>query len=64
MEANDANEFQSTAISRIINAFRTARAVPAEKIISLIFDGDTLPPDSVIQDHDIGDLDYIDAHIK
>ena len=51
-------------ISRLINAFRTARAVPAEKSITLMFDGETLPPDSVIRDFDVGDLDYIDAHIK
>lgn len=53
-----------TQISRIIASFRSARHVPAEKDVYLLFDGERLDPNSCLEEHDITDLDLIDVQVK
>jgi hypothetical protein len=55
---------KTTNASRIISVFRQARAVPEEKEVFLVFDGDKLQPDNLISDTEIGDMDNIDVHVK
>jgi len=69
LKSPDFEEFRikvkpSTRISRIVNAFRSARNIPLDKHVHLVFDGETLSPDSSVEEHDVADLDLIDISIK
>jgi Ubiquitin-2 like Rad60 SUMO-like len=69
LKCPDLDEFKikvkpSTRISRIISTFRSARNVPLDKHVHLLFDGETLSPDSSVEEHDVADLDLIDISIK
>lgn len=48
----------------MVNAFREARRVPAEKDVFLVFDGDRMQPGDLVSDTDIGDMDNLDVHVK
>ncbi|KAK2812348.1 hypothetical protein FQN50_001347 [Emmonsiellopsis sp. PD_5] len=51
-------------IHNIISNLREKRQIPPEKKVRLLFDGDVLDPQLMIQDHDFDDLDAIDAQIR
>ena len=51
-------------MSRIINAFRTANKVEADKEVYLLFDGERLDPPMKVGDTELSDLDYIDVYVK
>ncbi|KAK2741480.1 hypothetical protein FQN57_005613 [Myotisia sp. PD_48] len=51
----------TSSISNIISRFRKAQRVPAGNRLVLVFDGDRLPEDSTVQDHDIEHLDSLDV---
>jgi hypothetical protein len=55
---------QKTLISRLISAFRDKQNIPKESSIALFFDGDKLPPDSCIGDHEVDNLDLVDVQIR
>ncbi|KAL1959255.1 hypothetical protein VTO42DRAFT_2442 [Malbranchea cinnamomea] len=54
----------STRISELADAVRKQRNIPADKTIHIFFDGECLPPDSVVMDSDIADMDCLDVVIK
>ncbi|CAG7916904.1 unnamed protein product [Penicillium olsonii] len=55
---------QKTPISRLISAFRDKQNIPRDRSLTLVFDGDKLPPDSCLGDHDIDNLDLVDVQIQ
>ncbi|CAG8103933.1 unnamed protein product [Penicillium salamii] len=55
---------QKTLISRLISAFRDKQNIPSDHSVTLVFDGDNLPPDSCLGDHDIDNLDLVDVMIR
>ncbi|KAJ5550711.1 hypothetical protein N7461_005409 [Penicillium sp. DV-2018c] len=55
---------KTTAVSRLISAFRDKQQVPVDRDISLEFDGDILKPDTCLGDYDIDNLDLVDVLIK
>lgn len=48
----------------MIWAFRQSRPVPEGKQVFLMFDGDRLDPDTMVQASDIADMDTIEVHIR
>ena len=46
------------------SAFKQTRGIGPEQEVLLMFDGDRLDVNSRISDTEIGDMDYIDVHIK
>ena len=55
---------QSTTIQRVISAFRMEHKIDSAKEVSLRFDGERLEPSATVQESDLSDLDFIDAHIR
>lgn len=53
-----------TLTSRLISAYRDKQRIPEDRSVTLTFDGDNLPPDSCLGDHDIDDLDLLDVLIR
>lgn len=53
-----------TVIANIAQAVRTARKIPADKKIHILFDGDRLQPGLVVGDSEIDDMDRLDVLIK
>lgn len=53
-----------TLTSRLVSAFRDKQRIPEDRSVTLTFDGDNLPPDSCLADHDIDDLDLLDVIIR
>ncbi|KAI4828057.1 hypothetical protein E4T44_09891, partial [Aureobasidium sp. EXF-8845] len=55
----------STTFVKMINAARRSFKLDAERIVHLEFDGERLePPEGLVKDTDISDMDCIDVHIK
>lgn len=59
-----ADTTQSTAIVRILRAFRAAQHVEEGKDVSLYFDGEELEPETLIGDAEVEDMDFIDVYVK
>ena len=55
---------QSTAISKICNAFRAQNKIGAVKEVFLIFDGEKLLPESKVGDSELSDMDTLDVLVK
>lgn len=56
---------QSTTFVKMINAARRSFKLDAERVVHLEFDGERLePPEGLVKDTDISDMDCIDVHIK
>ncbi|KAJ5670230.1 uncharacterized protein N7477_005593 [Penicillium maclennaniae] len=53
-----------TLVSKLISVFRDRQNIPANRDVSLLFDGDRLDPDTCLRDHDIADLDMVDVQVK
>ncbi|KAI9670401.1 MAG: hypothetical protein M1817_004444 [Caeruleum heppii] len=53
-----------TTLSRIVEAFRQARQVSSDNEVFLVFDGERLPPEDVMSDTEIGDMEIIDVQVK
>ncbi|POS88217.1 hypothetical protein EPUL_000797 [Erysiphe pulchra] len=51
----------TTTVSKMIEAFRKAKAIPESTKISLHFDGDLLDPKSTIEDTELGDVENVDT---
>lgn len=54
----------TTLIGSMVEAFRKGMKVPPEQAIALHFDGESLDPDSKIEDSEIEELDIIEVHIR
>ncbi|KAI9674277.1 MAG: hypothetical protein M1829_003824 [Trizodia sp. TS-e1964] len=54
----------NTTFSRITEAFRKTRNPGADKEVWLMFDGERLDPDQTVGESEIGDMDYIDVHVR
>ena len=59
-----ANESQSTSISKIVNAFRSTHNLTPEKEVFLLFDGERLSPQTIIEETEISDMDHIDVYVR
>lgn len=55
---------QSTTIQRVISAFRMEHKIDPAREVNLRFDGERLEPSATVQESDLSDLDFIDAHIR
>jgi hypothetical protein len=69
MKARDMDPFRlvvkpTTAIEKLMVAFRQSRAVPEEKDIALHFDGEKLDPSSTIEETELGEMDTVDVYIR
>lgn len=53
-----------TTFERLADAFRTSRNIPKTQPVTLMFDGDRLPPMDTVQDTELEDLDAIDVMLK
>ena len=53
-----------TLVSKLIAVFRDRQNIPADRDVSLLFDGDRMDPDTCLRDHDIADLDMVDVQVK
>jgi len=51
---------KDTTIQRIITNFRTQKAIPLDKQISIIFEGDVLNPNDIVEDTDLVEWDSDD----
>ncbi|KAL9638831.1 MAG: hypothetical protein Q9164_001311 [Protoblastenia rupestris] len=51
-------------VKPILNAFRTTNGIQAEKDVFLQFDGESLSPQSKIEETEISDMDHIDVYVK
>ena len=58
------NGFQSTPVSRMVNAFRLDRKIGTNKEVFLSFDGERLTPKSIVGETELSDMDYIDVYVK
>jgi hypothetical protein len=68
LKAKDRTEFKiqvisSTAISKMIGAYRKEHKIADGVNISLYLDGDKLDPNSVVADADLDELTTIDVHV-
>lgn len=48
----------------MINAFRSDRKIGADKEVFLSFDGERLPPESIVGKTELSDMDYVDVYVK
>ena len=53
-----------TVIANIAQAVRTARNIPTDKTIHILFDGDRLDPGLAVADSEMDDMDRVDVLIK
>ncbi|KAJ5298668.1 30 kDa heat shock protein [Penicillium atrosanguineum] len=53
-----------TLVSKLISVYRNRQNIPADRDVSLLFDGDRMDPDTRLRDHDIADLDMVDVQVK
>lgn len=53
-----------TLISSLIAEYRRIKGIPIERQVYLLFDGERLPSDTCVEDHEIADLDLIDVQMK
>ena len=58
------NRFQSTLISKIVNAFRYEYQISGEKNVFLSFDGEQLSSDIKIEETELSDMDTLDCWIR
>jgi hypothetical protein len=56
--------FQSTVISRIVNAFRLDKKIDSDKEVFLSFDGERLADESKVEETELNDMDYVDVYVK
>jgi hypothetical protein len=68
LKAKDRTEFKikvvsSTAVSKIIGAYRKHHKIPDNVNISLYLDGDKLDPNGVMADADLDEMTTIDVHV-
>ncbi len=68
LKSKDRMEFKiqvlsSTAISKMISAFRNQYKIQENVNISLYLDGDKLDPNSIVADADLDELTTIDVHV-
>lgn len=55
---------QTTTFDKMQAAFRREYRVSPDTRVTLVFDGEALSPDDVVQDADIEDMDCIEVHVK
>lgn len=58
------NLSQTTTFAQIIGVFRKKRKIDETREVFLMVDGERLGEDDMMKDSDIGDMDYVDVHIK
>lgn len=56
--------YQDTPVSKMILAFRKEYSLSEAAQIHMVFDGDRLAEDALVQSADISDMDVIDVHVK
>lgn len=54
----------STTVEKIAHAFRLDKKIPAEKKVSLFFDGDELDPALRVRETELADMDTVEVHIR
>jgi hypothetical protein len=69
LKAKDMEPFRmkvkaSTTVEKIARAFRLDKDIPAEKEISLYFDGDKLDPALRVRETELADMDTVEVHIR
>ena len=55
---------KDTECGHLASVYKLNRGVPKDQPITLLFDGDRLPPMDRIADTEIEDMDVIEVHFK